>query len=137
MASNLEDLFLAQLHLLCPDAPEPQQQVKLIEGRRHRIDFYWPSIKHGKIYQVLMSDGDNEMTCIVLPRGVIVEIDGLAKQAGGGKHMMPADYEKLNLLNLQSYCVLRFTGKMLRDDPYTCISQVAQALGVKMRELDT
>jgi hypothetical protein len=127
---DLEELFLSNLHLLCPDAPEPERQVKLIEGRKFSCDFYWPT--HTQLIPTgLPSPEFMEIT--VWP--VVVEIDGLAKQAGGGKHMSPADYEKINLLNLRGYCVLRFLGSMLRNDPYACISQVAQALGVQMREL--
>ena len=129
MSSNLEELFLANLHLLAPDAPEPQRQVKgLIPARRHIIDFYWPS--PSQEYYIETAAGRRAYNC-----GVVVEIDGLAKQASGGKHMTPADYEKINLLQLEGYTVLRFLGSQLRKDPYMCIGHVCRALGVQMREL--
>lgn len=130
-SSELEELFLSQLHLLCPDAPEPQRQVHgLIPGRKHIIDFYWQT-RPESTYTIHGILGKRRYNV-----GLVVEIDGLAKQAGGGKHMTPADYEKINLLQLEGYTVLRFLGSMLRNDPYMCISQVAQALGCQMRELD-
>lgn len=123
--SDLEELFLHWLHVLAPDAPEPQRQAFLIPNRKHQVDFYWPMAAH-------IFDDDLDM---YLPRGLVVEIDGLARQAGGGRHMTPGDYFKINMLNLEGYCVLRFLGSMLRDDPYSAIQQVGQALGVDVKEL--
>ena len=123
-SSELEELFLAELHRLCPAAPEPERQTKLIEGRNFQVDFYFPWY----LGRSLMFQGEWRL------RGLVVEVDGGQHKAGGGRHNTDEDRFKINRLSMLGYCVLRFSGSMLANDPLTCISQVAEVLGVPMRE---
>ena len=70
-------------------------------------------------------------------RKVAVEIDGgnwiVRRTKRGnyipvGRHTKDEDYEKLNLLVLAGWRVLRFTPAMLKKDPALCIAQVVELL---------
>lgn len=105
--SQLEETFLGWWCLLAPEGlPGPEREVKLIPGRKYQCDFVW-----------------RENGC-----RVVVEIDGGQWQALGGKHNTDADREKINLLTLRGWRVLRYSGSMIENDPTTMIEQVAQAI---------
>ena len=113
-----EDRVFEFLHYLRVFAPAPYRnprskahpdgEFKPIPGRRFSLDAAWPSVK------------------------VAVEIDGgnwIARRVNGrcvcvGRHTQAADYEKLNLLVLAGWRVLRFTPAMLKKDPEQCVARV-------------
>src|SRR5271157_4882200 len=80
----LEDMLLFQCRAV--GLPEPEREVKLIDGRKWRVDFLWRPMR----------------TC--------VEVDG--GTWGGGRHTTGTgfmhDCEKINALQLSGYVVLRF-----------------------------
>lgn len=105
--SDLEEAFLNWWHILAPAGlPEPERELKLIPGRKFRCDFVWR----------------------LGGSGVVVEVDGGQYAAMGGRHNSDADREKINLLTLHGWRVLRYSGSMIENDPHTMISQVASAL---------
>lgn len=105
--SNLERTFLTRWRQLAPDAPEPEQEYLFAlkaMGRRWRFDFAWPDSL------------------------VAVEIDGGQWTPHGGRHNTDADREKLNAAAALGWRVMRFSGSMLRSDPFAVIEQVKEAL---------
>lgn len=109
MASDLEETFAFWWRVLAPtDAPQPEREVCLIPGRKFRCDFVWRD------------------------RRTVVEVDGGTYKALGGRHNTDKDREKMNLLALHGFKVLRYSGSMLRNDPEGVIRQVLAAVwGVK------
>lgn len=59
---------------------------------------------------------------------VAVELDGMAWQAGGGRHNTDADREKQNSAAALGWRVLRFTSKALRSDSAACVALLRRAL---------
>lgn len=110
----MEDLFLAELERLAPHLPTPRRWVKgLIPSRNFEADFYWSRVTGG----------------------LVVEVDGGQFMPGGGKHGTPEDIEKCNLLMLHGYSLLRFSGTMIKNDPYTCIQMVEAFFTGKVSEI--
>ena len=108
MNSALEQAFTTRLIQLAPDLPEPEREYKFASalGRKWRFDVAWPECK------------------------VAVELEGGVYS--GGRHTRGKGFEgdllKLNQAALLGWRVLRFTSKMLDDDPAACIEQVRQLL---------
>ena len=86
--------------------PLPKRQFKAIPGRDFAFDFAWPE-------------------CMIC-----VEINGSIWQKG--KHNtgvgLRRDYEKANLANLASWCILVFTAEDLKDG--TALEQTREALSL-------
>jgi len=111
--SEHEAAFIQWWRLLAPPGlPEFEREQLLIPGRKFRVDF---------VNRTSM---------------VVVEIDGGQWKAGGGRHNTDTDREKLNLLTLLGYRVLRYSGSMLRDDPDKVVKQVASAV-LNIKTIDT
>ena len=114
--SDNEEMFLFHLRVLAKDPKSitnsMQREYRFYPPRRWRLDFAWP----------------NEKIC--------VEIDGIAKQAGGGKHNYDADREKLNYLALTGWLVLRFSSMQLKTNPEKCIKMVCYLINKKRGVLD-
>lgn len=91
MASTLEQLLTSQLQ--AAGLPDPHLELRFHDSRRWRFDFAWPEAM------------------------VAVEIDG--GTWSGGRHTrgkgFEGDCEKLNTAAVEGWCVLRFTGGMVRD----------------------
>lgn len=102
--SELEREFAQYWRLLAPTAPEPERELQLIPGRKFRCDFVWRDAM------------------------VAVEIDGGQWKARGGRHNTDKDREKMNLLTLHGWHVLRYSGEMLKKDPDGVIKEVRHLL---------
>ncbi len=72
--------------------------------RQWRFDYAWPAAR------------------------VAVELDGIAWQAGGGRHNTDEDRFKLNSAAALGWRVLHFTSKALRTEPAACIALLRRAL---------
>lgn len=85
--------------------PDPECEVTgLIPGRRYRVDRFFRGAR------------------------LVVELDGGQWKAGGGRHNTDEDRKKINLLTLQGYRVLRYSGTMLESNPMGVIKEVAEAV---------
>ena len=87
--SDLEEVLYYQIR--SAGLPMPDREARLIPGRRHRVDLYWP---HAKL---------------------VVEVEGGTWVNGAhsrGKHF-EGDCWKYNELALMGYTVLRFTTDMI------------------------
>ena len=111
--------FLYYLRIFAPPAysnprskEHPEGEYKPIPNRRYQTDAAWPSVK-----VAVEIDGGNWMAKLVRGRCVCV-----------GRHTQSADYEKLNLMQLHGWRVLRFTPAMLKRDPAACIAQVVELI---------
>jgi hypothetical protein len=104
LGSELEASFVAALCLHGNDIPLPTREHRFTLQRRWRFDFAWPTQR------------------------VAVEIDGGQWMAKGGRHARDSDREKMNEASLLGWCVLRFSGEMLLNDPVGCIGTVRRAL---------
>lgn len=96
------------------DAPEPMEEYNFDKhlGRRHRFDFAW------------------------LYKKVAVEVNGNAWSVqGGGRHGKDDDLEKLNIANVEGWCVLQFSPAMLQNDPAACVDMVLKALGLQQERM--
>jgi len=89
-----------------------QREYKFHKTRRWRFDFAWPKWE------------------------VAVEIDGIAWQAGGGRHNTDADREKINIAVSLGWHVFRFSGKQINDDPVQCVKMVENFIEFKKKSLD-
>lgn len=107
--SNLEEAFAQHWRTLTPSGTaQPVREYVPLPGRRYHVDFCWPDLK------------------------IVVEIDGGQRKPGGGRHNQDSDREKINLLVLAGWRVLRYSGEMVTNDPVTMVNQVmALVLGVK------
>lgn len=110
MKSHLEVAFLRYWDNFKTCAyPHLTEEHKFLEDRKFRFDFALPDIKVG------------------------IEIEGglYAK----GRHTSVIGYnkdcEKYNLATLNGWRVLRFTEKMLDQDPMGCIEQVKQLIDLQ------
>lgn len=72
--------------------------------RQWRFDYAWPATR------------------------VAVELDGMAWQAGGGRHNTDEDRFKFNSAAALGWRVLHFTSKALRTEPAACIALLRRAL---------
>ena len=61
---------------------------------------------------------------------LLVELDGMAWQAGGGHHNTDEDRFRNNSAVALGWRMLHFTSKALRTEPATCIALVRRALEV-------
>jgi len=61
---------------------------------------------------------------------VAVEIDGIAWQAGGGRHNTDDDREKMNSAVAMGWRILRFSGKQIKNDPSECIKLLSETLEI-------
>lgn len=104
--SALEQTFLFHLRVFGGDLPEPVQEYRFLPGRKYRFDFCF------------------------LAQKLAVEIDGGQWAAGGGRHNKDADRWKLNEAARAGYCVIRFSGTMLQEEPERCIQMVRDALAI-------
>lgn len=86
---KLEPSQLLLLQLKNNGLPAPTAEFRFHPTRKWRFDFAWPESK------------------------VAIEIDGGAFKFGGGKHMSPADYEKINVAQAMGWKVYRFTPSMV------------------------
>lgn len=120
--SKLEREFAYYWKALAPqflaDPPAPRRQYRFHPERRWKADFAWPRQR------------------------VIVEVDGGAflrrrskktgkRYSGGGHHSAAgyrADRERDNAAVAAGWLVLRYTSKMLNDDPWAAIEQVCTVL---------
>jgi hypothetical protein len=108
MAANrttLESAFEHWWNIFAPlGTPDPEREIELVPGRRFRCDFVWKESR------------------------VIVEVDGGQWAYKGGRHNTDEDRHKINLLTLQGWRVLRYSGTMLEADPQAVIWEVASAV---------
>jgi len=86
---KLEPSQLLLLQLQSNGLPAPVAEFRFHPTRKWRFDFAWPAEK------------------------VAIEIDGGGYKFGGGKHMSPADYEKINTAQSMGWKVYRFTPAMV------------------------
>jgi len=108
--SQLEQAFLTRLRQIAPHLPTPEREYKFAPPRRWRFDMCWPAQR------------------------VAVELEGGVWS--GGRHTRPAGFEadvvKYNTAALKGWIVLRFTAKLLDQDPVGCITQVAEGLEMSL-----
>lgn len=108
--STLERTFLHYLRILAPELPEPTQEHQFAPPRKWRFDFAW------------------------IEQKVAVEIEGMSYNIG--RHQRTAGYaadcEKYNQALCEGWKVLRYTGKMLTDNPQMCIDQVRALLDMEI-----
>ena len=108
--SEPERIFLHYWQLLTRNNPLPicqeldGEEHPLDETMDYRFDFAWPDSR------------------------LAVEIDGGQWKPGGGRHGSDTDRHKLNLAAIAGWRVMRYSPKMLIDDPEQCISEVVAAL---------
>ena len=111
--------FLYYLRVLAPDILKPRSkahpdgELQPLDGRDISLDAAWPTSK-----VAVEIDGGNWMVRRA-KRGNYIPV---------GRHTKDEDYEKLNLLVLAGWRVLRFTPAMLKKDPAQCIAQVVELL---------
>jgi len=87
------------------DPPQEEYNFDGCIGRKHRFDFAFVEQK------------------------VAVEVEGNAWHIkGGGSHMQDTDLEKYNLAAVLGWRVLRFSPKMLQNNPDNCIDLVLRCL---------
>lgn len=98
--------FVTLWERLAPGFPRPQAEVKFCTWRKFRFDWAWPD------------------------RLVAVEVDGGGWLPRGGRHAGDGDREKLNIAAQLGWRVLRYSPKMLSDDPLGVVQQVAAALAL-------
>lgn len=100
--STLERTFIHYLDILAPGLPMIHSEYHFAPDRKWRFDFAYPFAK------------------------VAIEIEGVTFKSG--RHQRPAGYaadcEKYNAAVVNGWRILRFTGDMLNNDPFTCIAQV-------------
>ena len=84
--SQLEEILYLQI--AAEGLPMPDRQYKFLPDRKFRADFAWPS------------------------RKLIVEVQGAEHRIKG---RWQGDVERMNLLQLEGWTVLQFTGKMVRN----------------------
>lgn len=101
------DEFVTLWERLAPGFPRPTAEYKFCDWRKFRFDWAWPELRVG------------------------VEVDGGAWLAHGGRHAGDGDREKLNLAAQLGWRVLRYSPRMLSDDPLGVVNQVAAALGLE------
>jgi len=87
---KLDPTTLLLLQLRANNIPLPIREYRFHATRKWRFDFAWPDLK------------------------VAIEIDGGAFAFGGGKHMQPRDFEKLNTAASLGWKVYRFSPDMIR-----------------------
>lgn len=104
--SKLEFLFAYYLSLFAADlgAEATREYAFNAPHTRHRFDFCW------------------------IRERVAAEIDGGVWLRGGGRHNADSDRHKLNLAASQGWLVLRFSGRMVENDPAGCIDMLRRAL---------
>lgn len=103
--ANLSGLFLAAVKSIgTPMLSGMIPEFGFHPKRKWRFDFAWPA------------------------KLVAVECDGIAWQAGGGRHNTDADREKMNTAVSMGWRVLRFSGKQIRNDPSGCIEFLKRTL---------
>lgn len=108
--SPLEAEFAYWFALLAVDYPPPEREVAFCPPRRFRFDFAW------------------------LPERVAVEVDGGVWLRGGGRHNADSDRHKLNIAASLGWHVLRFSERMIRRDPQSCIDITVKALEQARKE---
>ena len=86
-----------------------EKQLKFHPIRRWRFDFSLPEIK------------------------VAIEIDGGQWAPNGGRHNRDSDREKLNAAASLGWVVLRFSNKMILQDPLGCIKIVDETIKNRIR----
>jgi len=96
--------FPILVQTLAPDLPKPVAEYRFHPRRRWRFDYAWPEYK------------------------VAVEIDGGQWKPGGGRHNTDADREKLNTAAAMGWRVLRFSHKVLREQPGDCVELLVLAI---------
>jgi very-short-patch-repair endonuclease len=90
------------------DIEQPEHEVGLIDGADWRCDRVWRKVK------------------------LVVEVDGGQRAPGGGRHNTDDDRDKVNMLTLNGWRVLRYSGEMLKNDPHGVMLQVVGAvMGIK------
>jgi hypothetical protein len=106
VGSDLERTFDTWIKRLAPELPPATPEYRFAPPRRWRFDRAW-----------------------VVER-VAIELEGGVWS--GGRHTRPAGYEadaeKYNAATCEGWRVLRFTAKMLKDDPAACIGMVVEVL---------
>lgn len=102
---NLSEEFLRILKLIYPDlSVGMKEEYRFHPVRKWRFDFAWEEKK------------------------VAVECDGMAWQAGGGRHNTDSDRDKMNNAVVLGWRVFRFSGKQLRTETDKCFEFVKMAL---------
>jgi len=105
---DLSDLFFLTIKIINPKILEDcEREYRFHETRRWRFDFAWKAHK------------------------IAVECDGIAKQAGGGRHNTDADRDKINTATMNGWKVFRFSGKQIRNEPDKCLSFFEKFIKVK------
>lgn len=110
LGSELEQLFCAYLKQLAPDLPQPKSNYLFLKHikREHKFDAAWVGYK------------------------VAVEIEGGTWQRGGSRHNRPKGYRddcfKYNLGVEHGWLILRYTGEMLKENPYSVMQQIRRVL---------
>jgi very-short-patch-repair endonuclease len=104
---SFEDMLYSTIRIIDPELLDGiKKQYRFCTGeyakRKFKFDFCWPELK------------------------LAVEVDGGQWQAGGGKHMSDADYDKLNIAAAHGYFVVRFKTNMVRDDGVGCVMRIRE-----------
>lgn len=108
MASHLEREFESYLKLISkPLLKNMVKEHRFHPIRRWRFDFAWPESM------------------------VALEMDGIAKQAGGGRHSYDGDREKMNMAVSMGWHVFRYSGKLLRSNPHKAIKMLSELIELK------
>lgn len=104
--SPLERTFETYWITLSQGFPTPTTEYRFAPPRKFKFDFAWPDYK------------------------VAVEMEGGTYT--GGRHTRPKgfenDCEKYNLAAEGGWIVLRYTGRMLKNDPHTVIGQIQKVI---------
>ena len=95
------------LQIFAAYLPKYETEYRFHPTRKWRFDFAWPDWK------------------------IAVECDGMAWQAGGGRHNTDADREKINTATSMGWSVLRFSGFQIRNNPMWCVDMVQTAFKSK------
>lgn len=84
--------------------PAPETEYMFHPTRKWRFDFAWPEKK------------------------IAVECDGIIWKAGGGRHNMDSDRDKINNAVIMGWKVLRFSGAQIRLTPMECLEFIERLL---------
>ena len=107
MSKDKNHMFAYLWRVIADDLYSPVEEYNFDKeiGRKHRFDFAFPEYK------------------------VAVEVEGNAWGVkGGGKHMQDSDLDKYNIAASMGWRVLRFSPKMMENEPDRCIQIVKDCL---------
>lgn len=110
---NFDEILPVPINLLFIEEITPQKEI-IINGRKIKpdfvIDFSRKNIKNEYIYPIFKD------------LKYVIEIDGFEYHSK--KQQLNYDYERENLLKLNGYNVIRFTGSQVYRKPYNCVNDL-------------